>query len=158
MNRAVTLEFSVSFGRKPVSGRPIVLPADPAPTEVAVSPTRGRVPRIARLMALAIRIEGLIQEGTVADYAEAARLGHITRARMTQVMNLLGLAPDIQEELLHLPLTLAGRDPIGERELRSIASIISWARQRQMWHRAKQALRPVVTSSRAKGCSGAPYS
>ena len=58
----------------------------------------GRVPRITRLMALAIRFEQLVRGGVVADYAELARLGHVTRARMTQITNLLHLAPDIQEE------------------------------------------------------------
>lgn len=54
-----------------------------------------RVPRVAKLMALAIRFEGLIRDGVVADNAELARLGHVTRARMTQIANLLNLAPDI---------------------------------------------------------------
>ena len=35
----------------------------------------------------------------------------VTRARMTQIMNLLNLAPDIQEELLLLPPVTEGRDP-----------------------------------------------
>lgn len=54
-------------------------------------------------MALAIRLEGSISEGIVADQAELARRGHVTRARLTQIMNLLGLAPEIQEEILFLP-------------------------------------------------------
>ena len=55
------------------------------------------VPQVARLMALAIRFEGMIARGEVKDYADLARLGHVTRARVTQVMNLLNLAPDRQE-------------------------------------------------------------
>jgi len=47
------------------------------------------IPRIARLIALAIRCEGLVREDAVRDYAELARLGQVTRARMTQIMNLL---------------------------------------------------------------------
>ena len=61
------------------------------------------IPRIARLMALAIRFEGLLREETIRDYAELARLGRVTRARMTQIMKLLDLAPDIQEQILFLP-------------------------------------------------------
>jgi hypothetical protein len=57
----------------------------------------GSIPRIARLMALAIRFEGLLRDGTIRDYAELARLGRVTRARMTQIMKLLLLAPDLQE-------------------------------------------------------------
>ena len=84
----------------------------------------GRIPRISRLMALAIKFDGLIKEGVVRDYADLARLGHVTRARMTQIMGLLNLAPDIQEEILFLPRTLAGRDPIREIMLRPIAAVL----------------------------------
>jgi hypothetical protein len=68
----------------------------------AYSSKESSFPRVARLMALAIRCEGLVREGTVRDYAELARLGQVTRARMTQIMNLLWLAPDLQERLLFL--------------------------------------------------------
>jgi hypothetical protein len=93
----------------------------------------GRVPRVSRLMALAIRFDGLVREGVVADQADLARLGHVTRARVTQIMNLLCLAPDIQEALLFLPPVVRGRDPVQERQLRSIALIPGWVAQRRMW-------------------------
>ena len=69
----------------------------------------GRIPRVARLMALAIRFDQLIRDGVVADQAELARVGHVSRARLTQIMNLLNLAPDIQEDLLFLAVTERGR-------------------------------------------------
>ncbi|RLJ02122.1 MAG: hypothetical protein DRP08_04835, partial [Candidatus Aenigmatarchaeota archaeon] len=62
-----------------------------------------------------------------------ARLGHVSRARVTQIMNLLLLAPDIQEEILFLPRTLTGRDPIRERMIRPIAAVPDWRKQRKMW-------------------------
>lgn len=96
-------------------------------------PVFSRVPRISRLMALALRFQRLVESGEVRDYAELARLGHVTRARMTQIMNLLNLAPDIQEELLFLPPTDAGRDPIRELHLRPIAAIPDWRKQRALW-------------------------
>ena len=65
----------------------------------------GRVPWVSKLMALAIRFDGLVRDGVVTDQAELARLGHVSRARVTQIMNLLHLAPDIQEEVLFLPRT-----------------------------------------------------
>jgi len=65
-------------------------------------------------MALAIRFEGLIQRGEVTAYADLARLGHVSRARLTQIMNLLNLAPDIQEALLFLPLVSQRREPVKE--------------------------------------------
>ncbi|QNN25442.1 hypothetical protein HED60_14085 [Planctomycetales bacterium ZRK34] len=92
----------------------------------------GRVPRISRLMALAIHFERLIQDGVVEDFADIARLGHVTRARVTQIMNLRLLAPDIQESLLDLPGTTTGRDPIRERQLRAITAESHWGKQRAM--------------------------
>jgi len=93
----------------------------------------GNVPRISRLMALAIRLDGLVRRKEVRDYADLARLGYVTRARITQIMNLLNLAPDIQEALLFLPRTIKGRDPILERDVRPIAAVTQWNRQRKMW-------------------------
>jgi hypothetical protein len=68
-------------------------------------------------MALAIRMEKLVRSGEVTDYADLARLGHVTRARVTQIMNLLSLAPDIQEEILFLPKAVHGCAPLRERHL-----------------------------------------
>ena len=73
--------------------------------------------------------------GEVSDYADLARLGHVTRARVTQVMNLLCLAPDVQEGLLFLPPTLSGRDIIKEWQVRPIAAEMNWGVQRRMWRR-----------------------
>jgi len=84
-------------------------------------------------MALAIRCEELVRTGEVADYADVARLGHVTRARMSQIIGLLNLAPDIQEAILFLPRTTKGRDPIGERDLRPICAASDWKEQRQLW-------------------------
>ena len=94
---------------------------------------QGNVPKITRLMALAIRLKKLVDDGHVTDYAELAELGHVTRARVTQIMNLLHLAPDIQEDILFFPKTDNGRDPIGERDIRSICAIIDWRKQRALW-------------------------
>jgi len=85
-------------------------------------------------MALAIKFDGLVARGEVRDYADLARLGFVTRARITQLMNLLNLAPDIQEEILFLPATTEGRDPISERGLRNLTGVESWARQRRILH------------------------
>ncbi len=93
-----------------------------------------RVPRVAKLVALAIRFEGLIEGGVVADYAELARLGHVTRARITQVTNLLSLAPDIIEAILFLPAVQRGKDPITERDLRPIVAVADWKKQRRLWN------------------------
>ena len=95
---------------------------------VPLAPTSARPARIACLLALAHRFEGMVHSRVVRDYAELARIAHVTRARMTQIMNLLNLAPDIQEYLLWLP---AGTG-IRERDLRPIAAEVRWDRQRTL--------------------------
>lgn len=98
-----------------------------------VSQPRGRLPRTTRLMALAIKFRGMLDRREIRDCAEIARLGYVTRARMTQIMDLLTLAPQIQEELLFLPKVFVGRDPIVERDLRKIARVPLWRQQRRLW-------------------------
>jgi len=71
----------------------------------------------------------------VADYADLARLGYVSRARVPQIMNLLNLAPDIREEILFLPRVLSGKDPVTEHEVRSIAGEMDWQVQREIWRR-----------------------
>jgi len=89
------------------------------------------IPRIARLMALALRLEGLLRDKTVQNYAELARLGRITRARMTQIMKLLQLAPDLQEQILFLP-PLKG---LNERNLRAVVQQLDWSKQRRIFEK-----------------------
>ena len=93
----------------------------------------GRIPRVAKLMALAIRFEELIANGDVSDYAELARLAHVSRARITQIMNLLLLAPDIQETILFLPPVEKGRDAVQMSELQKVSLEADWGRQREKW-------------------------
>jgi hypothetical protein len=99
----------------------------------APAPTPGRVPRVTRLLALAHRLERLLRTGVVRDYAELARLGHVTRARVSQVMSLLCLAPDIQEQVLFLPRVERGGDPVILHDLLPIAATADWRRQRRLW-------------------------
>jgi hypothetical protein len=93
----------------------------------------GRVPRVSRLAALALRFEGLVRTGAVANYSRIAALGQVTRARVSQVMNLLNLAPDVLEEILFLPRTVSGRDPIHLALLQPIAGTFDWQKQRRLW-------------------------
>lgn len=108
----------------------------PEPTEMPA----GRIPRVSRLMALAIRFDELIREGKVRDMSELARLAHVTQPRMTQIMNLLHLAPEIQEELLFLPRVASGRDPIHEKTMRPIAASPEWHEQRSRWSLVRKCL------------------
>ncbi len=92
------------------------------------------------IMALAIHCDQMIREGKVANQTELARLLHVTQPRMTQIMNLLLLAPDIQEKLLFLPRVEQGEDPVTERDLRAVCAEVDWERQRGMWVRVVGAL------------------
>ena len=130
-------------GRKRIVG-----PEQPAPQKTVP----GRTARASRLMALAIHFDELLRSGVVTDYAQLARLGHASRARISQVMNLLALAPDIQEKILFLPQTDRDRDPIRERHLRPITAVLDWRRQRRMWralvqHESESGL-PATTAGR----------
>lgn len=125
-----TFECNVHFRRRGRGSRR-EMAAGQEPPRRAREP--GRVPRVARLMALAIRFEEYLRAGQVADYSELAELGHVSRPRISQIMNLLNLAPDIQAAILFLPRTEHGRDPIHLRQLQPIAAAPDWRKQRVMW-------------------------
>jgi hypothetical protein len=98
-------------------------------------------------MALALRFQGLLQQGLIANSATLARLGHISRARVSQILNLVVLAPDIQEALLFLPPTEKGRDPIHLAQLQPLAAVLDWRQQRRLWQelQSNQAHRTLST-------------
>jgi hypothetical protein len=98
------------------------------PKKAAPSPPP-RIPRITRLMARAFKFQDMIDRGEVRDYADLARLGHVSRARITQIMNLLNLAPEIQEALLFANAGPNPRLPITEHDLREIARSVAWEDQ-----------------------------
>jgi len=135
MTRPITVESTIHFERRGRGSRKKVREGE-APS---VDRVPCRVPRVARFMALAIRFDQLIRAGEVADYAEIARLTHVSRARVTQIMNLLMLAPDIQEAILFLPRVERGRDPICLRDLQEIALVPDWRKQRRDWGRLRLA-------------------
>jgi len=127
--KGLTIECDVHFTRGQRTRK--VIQEGPPPKPDATP--EGTVPRISRLMALAIRFDRLIKAGEITDQADLARLGNVTRARVTQIMNLLQLAPDIQETILFLPRTVQGRDPIREIMVRPIAAEPDWRKQRRLW-------------------------
>ena len=93
-------------------------------------PVPAPLPRITRLMALAIRFESLLRKRVVKDYSDLARVGGVSHARITQIMNMRNLAPAIQEQLLFLP---SEDGPVRERALRRIAGENDWRRQLKMF-------------------------
>ncbi len=119
----IRMKFHVATGR---TGHKEVRDGD-APQRPSV--TEGHIPRISRLMALAIRFEQLICDGVVQDQADLARLALVSRARVTQIMDLLMLAPDILEALLFLPPVHNGRYPVTEHHVRSVLKELDWHNQ-----------------------------
>ena len=111
-------------------GRVVLADAQPAESSVT---SGDRVPRIARLMALAIRFDRLLREGRVKSLTELAGLARVTQPRVTQILNLTLLAPDIQESMLSLSSAESGREQIHERLLRPIAAMADRQKQRQAW-------------------------
>jgi hypothetical protein len=94
-----------------------------------------RSPRVTCLLSLAHRFEGLVRSGEVRDYADLARVGRVTRARVSQILKLLALAPSIQEHILWMPPRMAGKEGITERELRPIVREVRWDRQRLLFEK-----------------------
>ena len=89
-------------------------------------PTRPRtdyVPPAARNLALAYRLAQMIDQGLIADYTAAARLLGVSQPRLTHLMGLLLLAPQIQEAVLFGTVTL------GDKQLRRLARIAAWPEQ-----------------------------
>jgi hypothetical protein len=124
------IQVGATFHKKRV-GKHIAMVEGPPP--IAPERPKGRLPRITRYMALAINYEDLIREGHVHDYAEIATLGHVTRARVTQIMNLRLLAPAIQEKLLYQTRIVSGRVAVTLRCLQSIALEPDWRIQQERW-------------------------
>ena len=112
-------QHEVYFTRGPCGHRELKT-VEPPPSNL------GRLQRVTKLMALAIRFDQLIQDGVVEDQGEIARLGHVTPARLSQIMGMLSLAPDIQEAILFLPCVESGPDTMREIEVRRIARVMDW--------------------------------
>ena len=133
MNTSVVLQGTLPLRRRrhpqPLdAGEPPAHPSPPA-----------RIPRIAGLLALARHVEELVRSGTVGSYAEAARLGRISRARLSQILGLLNLAPDLQEQLLFLQPPARGRPTPVLRQVLTVAAALDWDEQRRRWRKLRRA-------------------
>ena len=131
MNESRTVQCMVHFERE-ARGRKRI---EPGAGESSAALPPGRVPRLARFLALALRLEAQLRQGVLKDCAEVARVGHVTRARVSQILTLVNLAPDIQEAILFLPRTQRGRDPVILSDVIPIAMELDWKRQRRAWRR-----------------------
>ena len=107
----------VSFSEKPPPPKP--------------EPVR-RPAKVARMLALAHHLQGAVDRGLVADRAAVARKLGLTRARVTQLLDLLLLAPDLQMRVLELE-AVDGVEPLAERQLRVVVAAGTWPQQRATW-------------------------
>lgn len=118
---ALSVEYKIDFaneGRKRNMKREPSIPKKKPPG----------IPRVARLLALAHHYRRLINQGVVRDYADIAGLYNLSRARLTQVMNLTLLAPEIQEEILFSSCC------IKERSVRQVLKTPIWEEQIKIWN------------------------
>jgi hypothetical protein len=93
-----------------------------------------RPARVAVMLALAHTIQQVIDSGEARDRAEIARRFGFTRARITHLLDLTLLAPDLQERVLHLE-AVDGVEPVGETALRVVVHAGSWVEQRAAFDR-----------------------
>ncbi len=115
-----------------------------------------RPARVAVMLALAHKIQNAIDRGTVRDQAEAARRLGLTRARVTQLLNLTLLAPEIQEALFDLD-AVDGVEPVFERNLRSLARVGRWEAQHRLWMTVRQDCSSMIGSNaRHQNRAGVP--
>ncbi len=161
-SRVEQIRYDGPSGMVRVQLRCVVAGAVPESFEYAIPRRRGRAlppfrlrpaqetltrpPRLARLVALAHKLDRVVRSGRVQDYAELARLAQVSRARIGQIVMLGQLAPAIQERILFLSTEHSGQ--IAERELLQIARQPRWDHQ---WERFEQLL-----TARALGDTSGP--
>ena len=117
-------------------GTDVVFSQEPPPPPPE---TVRRPARVARMLALAHRLQRAIDSGEIHDRAAIARQYGLTRARVTQLLNLTLLAPDIQEQVLALE-AVDGLEPTSERALREVLWAMEWSEQRRRWVDLRQSL------------------
>ncbi len=96
-----------------------------------------KILRAARMLAVAHTLSARLGVGEFTDFTDMAQRFGLSRARITQLVNLTFLAPDIQEEILWMRSPV-GDDRITEHELRTIAAQGVWEVQRQLWKKLKE--------------------
>jgi len=130
---AATRQVSVTLRDKKQLKYVLPVPVRPGVVVKETRRTEARLPRICKLMALAIRFQRLVRTGRSSTYADLARRGQVSRSRLSQILSLNNLAPTIQEALLFLPRITEGRDRVTENNLRRIAHTIDWRIQRRLF-------------------------
>jgi hypothetical protein len=129
-NPILSIEYKVNFSNGNGKQKARKPPAKPK------NITR-KIPRISKLLALAHHLQDLIEKGIIRDYADIARLAGLSRARVTQILNLTLLAPQIQEEIIFAAAIKPGPDYMKEHTLRMILKTSLWEEQLKIWGKLK---------------------
>ncbi len=114
-------------------------PDNEPPAERTLPPRRsrakgaGRPARVAVLLGLAHRFDEMLSSGAVPGLEQLARRIGVTRARVSQVLMLTLLAPDVQEAILALQGGERKLGRVTEVDLREIVAEPDWSEQRRMW-------------------------
>ncbi len=133
---ALSVEYKVDFGTG--NGKQNIR-KDATKKKRKSSP---KLPHVTRLLALAHHLQGLVDKGVVGDYADIARLSNLTRARLSQIMNLTLLAPQIQEEILYFKYYSPLSNDLKEQTLRVVLKSPVWKEQIRRWKRSKESSCP----------------
>ena len=128
----LSIEYKATFRNKRKAAKTGKTPHSSGRTPHALS-----FPRVTRLLALAHHLQGLIDQGIVHDYADIARLTGLSRARLTQIMNLGLLAPQIQEEIIFAAAIPLVPDYFKEHALRTVLKTPFWEEQLKIWKKLK---------------------
>jgi hypothetical protein len=99
-----------------------VITAVPEPRGKPKPPRKTKTPRVVELLRMAIEWQRQLDAREVETRAEIARREGVTRARVTQIMAMLRLVPEIRERILALP-DRVGPPVISERSLRPIVRV-----------------------------------
>jgi hypothetical protein len=129
--------LNIQFAFRPkrrAAGRP---PQENNAAAPLCAPPPGRAPRISQVLALAIQFQEMLRQGEAQDCADLARLGGLTRERISQIMKFNWLASDLQLEILYLNQAPGERFPVSEVAVRRIAQRLSWTEQRALWRKLK---------------------
>jgi hypothetical protein len=105
----------------------------PAPETPVVHEEQSTANPKTRQLALAYHIHALIASGEMKDIAHVARVAGVSRARISQVLNMALLEPGIQETVLDVSC------PFGSHELRRLAGMIDWGEQKRWTGRNQEA-------------------
>ncbi len=97
----------------------------------AVEPSR-RPAYVASLLAFGHELRRLLDSGAVSGVGELARRLGVSQPRVTQILNLTYLAPEIQGQVLSL-VAVDGVEPMTERPLRKVLAEVGWGGQRRVF-------------------------